>query len=121
MSQSPYSLITSDSREVKPGALFVAVHGGSRDGHDFIDEVIGKGAAAIIGERDLGRTLSIPYMRVADSRLALAEEASKFYGNPSHSMKMAGVTGTSGKTTVTYLLESILLAEKETRSASSEP
>jgi len=115
MSRTPYSLITSDSREVKPGALFVAVQGGSRDGHDFIDEVIGKGAAAIIGERDLGRTLSIPYTRVADSRLALAEEASKFYGNPSHSMKIAGVTGTSGKTTVTYILESILLAEKESR------
>jgi len=115
MSRSPYSLITSDSREVKPGALFVAVRGGSRDGHDFIDEVIGKGARAIIGERDLGRTLSVPYTRVSDSRQALAEEASKFYGNPSHSMKMAGVTGTSGKTTVTYLLESILLAEKENK------
>jgi UDP-N-acetylmuramoyl-L-alanyl-D-glutamate--2,6-diaminopimelate ligase len=112
---SKYSLVTSDSREVKPGALFVAVQGGTRDGHDFIDEVIAQGAVAIIGERDLGRTLSVPYIRVADSRLALAQEAAQFYGNPSHSMKIAGVTGTSGKTTVTFVLESILLADKNNK------
>jgi len=105
-----FSSITSDSREVRPGSLFVAIAGGSKDGHDFIDEVIAKGAAAIIGERELHRKIPVPYTRVNDSRLALAEAAAAFYGHPSRSMKVLGVTGTSGKTTTTYALESILHA-----------
>ncbi len=105
-----FAAVTSDSRQVKPGTLFVAIVGGTSDGHDFIDEVIAKGAAAIIGERKLDRELPVPYLQVPDSRKALADAAAEFYGRPSHTLKVAGVTGTSGKTTCTYLLEAILHA-----------
>ena len=107
---SRFTAVTSDSREVKPGCLFVAVAGGSQNGHDFIDEAIARGATAIIGEQVLGRKLPVPYHQTADSRLALAQVAALFYGNPSHTMKIAAVTGTSGKTTVTYILEAVLKA-----------
>lgn len=106
--------VTSDSRAVSPGSVFVAVKGGHFDGHDFISEVVrgegakeGAGPVAVIGEREISRSGPIPYIRVADSRKALAWLAAGLYGHPTRSMKIVGVTGTSGKTTVTYLLESI--------------
>jgi UDP-N-acetylmuramoyl-L-alanyl-D-glutamate--2,6-diaminopimelate ligase len=105
---SRFTAVTSDSREVRPGCLFIAVRGGTRDGHDFLKEVIAKGAQTIVGERALPSDLTIPYIQVTDSRRALGELASKFYANPSHVLKVVGVTGTSGKTTVTYLVESVL-------------
>jgi UDP-N-acetylmuramyl-tripeptide synthetase len=110
MDTSRFTVVTSDSREVKPGALFVAVKGAAQDGHDFIDDVISKGAVAVIGEQKITRSLSVPYTQVVDSRLALANAAAEFYKKPSHTLKVAGVTGTSGKTTCTYILESILRA-----------
>ncbi len=108
--------VTSDSREVKPGSIFVAVKGGSQDGHEFIEKTAKMGAALVVGEwsevqvkQKLG-ALSTPYIQVDDSRQALAFLASQFYGNPSKGMTVVGVTGTSGKTTTTYLVESILKA-----------
>lgn len=105
-----FTAVTSDSRQVKPGTLFVAVVGGKQDGHDFIDQAVANGAAAVMGERKLDHQLPVPYVQVPDSRKALADAAAEFHGYPSRSMKLAGVTGTSGKTTCTYLLESILHA-----------
>jgi UDP-N-acetylmuramoyl-L-alanyl-D-glutamate--2,6-diaminopimelate ligase len=106
--QGKFTGITSDSRQVKAGTLFVAVSGLSQDGHTFINKAIEQGATSVIGEHELSP--SVPYLKVSDSRAVLAELASVFYGDPSLSLKMAAVTGTSGKTTITYILESILHA-----------
>jgi len=102
--------VTSDSRQVAPGSVFVAIRGGSQDGHQFIADVQERGACLVVGEDLAPRGLQIPYLKVADPRKALAELASSFFDHPSRSLLMIGVTGTSGKTTTTYLLEAILTA-----------
>lgn len=100
--------ITPDSNAVAPGAIFVAIRGNSKDGHEFINLAHEKGAALVVGENPPTQYNGIPYIQVTDSRKALASLAAAFYGNPSHSLLMIGITGTSGKTTTTYLTESIL-------------
>jgi UDP-N-acetylmuramoyl-L-alanyl-D-glutamate--2,6-diaminopimelate ligase len=102
--------VTSDSRLVKPGCVFVAVRGVSSDGHGFISDAVSAGASVVVGEDANDSTKACPYVRVPDSRLMLARMAANFSGNPSHGMIVVGVTGTSGKTTTTYLIESILKA-----------
>ncbi|MDR3605985.1 MAG: UDP-N-acetylmuramoyl-L-alanyl-D-glutamate--2,6-diaminopimelate ligase [Oligoflexia bacterium] len=106
--------VTSDSREVAAGTVFVAVRGTARDGHLFIGEAVKKGAVAIVGHRDFRPSPadlgSVPYIGVEDERLVLAQIAAAFHGHPSRTMQVIGVTGTSGKTTTTYLIESILRA-----------
>jgi UDP-N-acetylmuramoyl-L-alanyl-D-glutamate--2,6-diaminopimelate ligase len=97
--------ITSDSRDVTPGSLFVAIKGSQSDGHDLIDEARAKGAAFVIGQTERSES---DYLRVDDSREALGLLAARFHGDPSHSLLMVGVTGTSGKTTTTYLIEGVL-------------
>lgn len=98
--------ICYDSRKVVPGALFVAIEGMATDGHRFIADALQQGAAAIICEKPISADALM--IRVADSRAALARLACRFFGNPAEKMVMVGVTGTNGKTTVTYLLEQIL-------------
>ncbi|WLR53744.1 UDP-N-acetylmuramoyl-L-alanyl-D-glutamate--2,6-diaminopimelate ligase [Mesobacillus subterraneus] len=98
--------IQMDSRKVKPGDLFVAITGFQIDSHKFIDEAIDNGAAAVIGENELD--FSVPYIQVFDSRLALGRAASAFYQYPSRKHKVIGITGTNGKTTVSYILKHIL-------------
>lgn len=97
--------IAFDSRKVKEGFLFVAVKGTQSDGHEFIKAAIQKGATAIVCEK-LPETLStnITYVTVKDSAKALGTIAANFYGNPSAKLKLVGVTGTNGKTTVVTLL-----------------
>jgi UDP-N-acetylmuramoyl-L-alanyl-D-glutamate--2,6-diaminopimelate ligase len=102
-----------DSREVKPGYLFVALRGNTRDGHNFVKEAVRKGAVAVVLEsaglvKDIDKDVSV--VRVPDSRAALSKLAAEFYGHPYRDMTMVGITGTNGKTTTSYLLESILLA-----------
>lgn len=99
--------VTADSRLVRPGMIFVAVSGGQADGHEFIDAAFKTGAVCVIGQKPHSDPR---YIQVPDSREALAVLAAKYYSNPSHRMLMLAVTGTSGKTTTTYLLESILRA-----------
>ncbi|MDR2147530.1 MAG: UDP-N-acetylmuramoyl-L-alanyl-D-glutamate--2,6-diaminopimelate ligase [Tannerella sp.] len=102
--------IQSDSRQVKPGSLFVAVKGTTVDGHDFIEKAIRQGAKAIVCEHHkeaLGvsqEALGIPYITVSDSAEALGQLASAFYGEPSRQMMLVGVTGTNGKTTIATVL-----------------
>jgi UDP-N-acetylmuramoyl-L-alanyl-D-glutamate--2,6-diaminopimelate ligase len=105
----PIAGVTSDSRAVKPGFVFVAVRGVSQDGHQFIATAVEAGAALVVGEQPQA-ALKVPYVLVPDSALVLARLAANFQGNPSHGMLMVGVTGTSGKTTTTYLIESMLTA-----------
>ncbi|MDX1582779.1 MAG: UDP-N-acetylmuramoyl-L-alanyl-D-glutamate--2,6-diaminopimelate ligase [Thermoanaerobaculia bacterium] len=100
--------VQSDSRRVKEGALFVAIPGFETDGALFIDQAIERGAIAIVTEREIEEREGVTFVRVADARRALALVASTFYGRPATKLDLIGVTGTSGKTTTTKMIESIL-------------
>ena len=101
--------ITADSRQVIPGACFVAYQGLGVDGHRFIPDAIARGAAAVVGEQPLA-DLPVASVRVADGRAALAWLSAAWYGHPSRSMALVGITGTDGKTTTANLLFNILKA-----------
>ncbi|HXG50098.1 MAG TPA: UDP-N-acetylmuramoyl-L-alanyl-D-glutamate--2,6-diaminopimelate ligase [candidate division Zixibacteria bacterium] len=99
-----------DSRRVKKGDLFFAVPGEKADGHDFIPEAIGRGAAAVVASRRPAAPGSAAWIRVEDVRRALGLWSARYFGKPSARLRLAGVTGTNGKTTVTYLLEAMFAA-----------
>ncbi|OPZ72550.1 MAG: UDP-N-acetylmuramoyl-L-alanyl-D-glutamate--2,6-diaminopimelate ligase [Firmicutes bacterium ADurb.Bin456] len=100
--------IAYDSRQVQPGFLFVAVKGFVSDGHEYIQDSLARGAAAVVVERGEGLLSGVSWAMVPDSRLALALLSARFFGYPSTKLKMIGVTGTNGKTTTTNLIASIL-------------
>jgi UDP-N-acetylmuramoyl-L-alanyl-D-glutamate--2,6-diaminopimelate ligase len=97
-----------DTRAVAPGALFFCVRGDRSDGHELAAEAVGRGAAALVAERELD--VPVPQLVVADSRRAMAPAAVVFFSDPSSELEVAAVTGTAGKTTTTYLLYEILRA-----------
>ncbi|HWB58845.1 MAG TPA: UDP-N-acetylmuramyl-tripeptide synthetase, partial [Chthoniobacteraceae bacterium] len=99
--------VTYDSRAVQPGGLFVALRGEKTDGHHFIPQVLEKGAAAVVVEEDCGAAPRATEVRVASTRKALADIGAVFYHNPSRMLKVAGITGTKGKTTTAFLLKHI--------------
>lgn len=101
--------VAYDSRQVQKGDCFIALSGGNTDGHAFIDKAVANGAAAGVGTHP-GLTPGVPYIQVADSRLALALISAAFYGHPGRRMTMIGVTGTDGKTTTSNYIFQILLA-----------
>ncbi len=107
--------ITSNSRQVKQDFVFVAIKGTNLDGHQFINEALKNGSRAIVSEINPKDSIppGISWVRVRDSRRALARLAAEFYGHPSEKMKVIGITGTNGKTTVSYLIESLLKAKGE--------
>ena len=97
--------ITFDSRSVTEGSLFVAVRGSKNDGHGFIDGAVKSGASAIICETlPAAPDKKVTWVKTTDSAKALGQAASNFFGNPSSSLKLVGVTGTNGKTTIATLL-----------------
>jgi len=99
-----------DSRKVTPGSLFVAVRGIKSDGHDFIGNAVASGATAVICETiPENADKNICWIKTTDSARALGIVSSEFYGNPSHSLKLTGITGTNGKTTIATLLYRIFL------------
>ena len=101
--------IAFDSREVKPGNLFVCVTGFKTDGHKFAESAVASGAAAIIAERDMS-SLGVSCAVVKNSRRVMAQVSATFYGHPDRKFCLIGVTGTNGKTTSTYLIKSALEA-----------
>ncbi len=103
------SRIVADSRQVEPGALFVACRGETSDGHQYIPDAVKRGAAAVVGEQAVGG-LGVPYIQVASSRQALAGLSAAWFGHPARRLTVVGVTGTDGKTTTCNLLYRILLA-----------
>ena len=99
------SSLEFDSRRVTPGALFFATRGTQADGHAFIEAAVGAGAVAVVCETIPARLAEgVAYLRVADSSVALGRMASAFYGDPSRSLRLVGVTGTNGPTTTAPLL-----------------
>ena len=103
-----YNKVAFDSRKIQPGSIYVALAGINVDGHDFIQHAIQKGACAVIGTKDMPSELAVPYIRVADARLAMAWASAALYRFPSNEMVMIGVTGTDGKTTTSTYLYNIL-------------
>jgi len=97
-----------DSRAVARGSLFFCVSGFNADGHRFASQAVESGAAALVVERRLG--LGVPELLVPSARAAMAPLAARFYGDPSHELRIVGVTGTNGKTTTAYLVRALMEA-----------
>jgi UDP-N-acetylmuramoyl-L-alanyl-D-glutamate--2,6-diaminopimelate ligase len=97
-----------DNRAVSPGTLFFCVPGFTRDGHDFAPDAVARGAVALVVARPLG--LGVPEVVVPDVRAAMARAAARFHGDPSATLPVVGITGTSGKTTTAYLVRALLEA-----------
>lgn len=100
--------VTHDSRQASPGSLFAAIRGARSDGHDYAAAAAAGGAAALLVEEFVA--VPLPQIKVDDARRALAAAAAAVHGRPSQRMRVIGVTGTNGKTTVTFMLEAIAAA-----------
>ncbi|NJD02299.1 MAG: UDP-N-acetylmuramoyl-L-alanyl-D-glutamate--2,6-diaminopimelate ligase [Ruminiclostridium sp.] len=100
--------IAYDSRKARKGYLFVCIDGTTADGHDYIPQAIENGAVAVVVQKDAKLPEEICMVRTPDTRYALAYLSDAFYGHPSGRFKLVGVTGTKGKTTVTFMIKSIL-------------
>ena len=114
------SSIVFDSRKVEDGSLFVAIHGFKQDGFKFINDAIARGTSAFVTEAPIEELSNLNLNQdnvtaicVEDCRSALAWIGSEFYDRPSDRMDVYGVTGTNGKTTVTYILDSIHKVQNE--------
>ena len=97
-----------DSRKLSVGDVFVCIHGAVFDGHEFISDVINKGAKAIIIEQDIEINDEVTVIKVKDTKLALAYMSAAFFDYPAEKIKTIGITGTKGKTTTTYMVHSVL-------------
>ena len=106
--------ISNDSREVKPGYLFIAIKGFDTDGHEYINKAIENGAKAILIQEEKAKEIikqipdEINIITSKDTRIATAICACNYYDNPSRKMQLIGITGTKGKTTTTFMIKSIL-------------
>jgi len=104
--------IAYDSRKVRPGTLFVAIHGEKTDGNKFVSDAMARGAIAILSEQARPEPIpaEFPWINVPAARKALASVAANYFGRPAEVLKLVGLTGTNGKTTTSYLVDSILRA-----------
>jgi len=99
--------VTNDSRAVQEGCLFIAIKGSNQDGHRYLAQAVEGGAHALIVERTEKEFQNVTTIRVSDTKAVLPELAARFYGYPLAGTRLVGITGTNGKTTTSYLLESI--------------
>lgn len=99
-----------DSRKVRQGFLFVAIKGHTQDGHDYLDDALSRGAAALVAEDYRDSSFNAAIVRVPDARAALSRLSAVFYAHPYRELEVVGITGTNGKTSTSYILESILRA-----------
>lgn len=106
------SSVAYDSRTVKPGALFVAMSGAKTDGNRFVSEAIARGAVAIVSQQPPAAEVrtNVAWVQAKDARKALATVAANYYGRPADALQLVGITGTKGKTTTAYVVDSILRA-----------
>ena len=102
------STLVYDSRKVQKDSVFVCISGSVRDAHEFIPDVVKNGAAAVIVEKDVTLVDGVTYIKVEDTRLALAYMSAAYFDYPAKKIKTIGITGTKGKTTTTYMVKSIL-------------
>ena len=100
--------LVNDSRKVCEGSVFVCISGAVVDGHNFINDVAEKGAAAVIVEKEVEAPAHVAVIKVEDTRYALALTSAAYFGYPADELKVIGITGTKGKTTTTYLVKAIL-------------
>ncbi len=100
--------IAYSSKNVQPGFMFAALKGMKTDGFEFIEEAIHHGAVSVLSDRPKPENFTQTWIQVSDTREALALSSANFYSHPSRKMKVIGITGTKGKTTITYILEEIL-------------
>ena len=106
--ETEISGIAYDSRRVKPGDIFVAIPGTLDDGAKYVPMAIRAGAAAVVYERSApSQGVTLPFAAVPSARAALADLSCAFFGHPSKKLKVVGITGTNGKTTTAYLVDSI--------------
>ena len=110
LSSAPVTSVTHDSRAAAEGTVFVALKGLKADGTAFAKDAIARGAAAVVAESAPPADARVPWLKVADARLALAVLAAEFHGRPSEQLTLVGITGTNGKTTTSYVLASIFEA-----------
>jgi UDP-N-acetylmuramoyl-L-alanyl-D-glutamate--2,6-diaminopimelate ligase len=106
--ESEVASLAYDSRRVVPGCLFFAIEGERTDGHRFVAEAFGRGAVAVVSEREAPEDLAARWVQVQKIRPALAQAARRFFDYPDLKLQLIGITGTNGKTTTAYLLNSIL-------------
>lgn len=109
----PINKVVFDSREVTEASLFVAITGFSVDGHDYIQNAVAQGAVAIVVEKEIEVDAPITIILVKNTRIALACASANFYNRPSEKLNMVGITGTNGKTSITYFIKSILESSKK--------
>jgi MurE/MurF fusion protein len=106
----PIRFLTSDTREVRQGSVFVALRGGRLDGHDFVGRAVENGCCAVVVERAVEVPDRTSVVRVADTHRAYGRMAAALYGYPAREMTMIGLTGTNGKTTTSWIIEELLIA-----------
>ncbi len=104
------SSLAYDSRRVEPGTLFFAISGNKSDGHEYVPVALEKGAVAVVSERPAPQDLSVSWVQVPKIRRALSLAGRNFYNRPDRRLELVGITGTNGKTTTAYLIESIFSA-----------
>ncbi len=106
--ETEITTLVYDSRKVKQGSVFVCISGTVRDAHEFIPDVVQKGASVVVVEKEVELIEGVTYVKVTSSRLALACMSAAYFDYPAKKLKTIGITGTKGKTTTTYMVKSIL-------------
>ena len=108
--EQPVLGVTSNSQNVQPGFVFVALKGSKADGHDYVQDALDRGCIAAVVEEEREFAERYPLVKVSDSHLAYGQLAAAFFGNPARDMKIIGLTGTNGKTTTSWMIERVVQA-----------